>query len=408
MTFASLRAAAQEAVKAGTLLPHQLAALQWADEQLTDKQKEGFTDLWRAKGSPAAPAPAKPKVATPQPWKLAPIKSLLEFIYSGEGGYSSVNRGKAGDTPGGAPELTKLTIGQVKAAQKAGKWFAVGAAQFIPTTLPMAQADAGLPDSALFNPENQDRLATALLLGRKRPKLAAYLTGKSADLDAAQTDMALEWASVPGPDGRGAYDGDSAGNRATKKVEAVRKALTDARAALGGLPLQQPARPSGAAQPYLRLTRSGRKDNRGLDILNLHRMQFGAPVGVIGVVSGAPGAQAFRTGAASRTGSLEPLPEGRYAVGDIDWAAGKDNYQGSFGPGLGPVWVPLEYAGPGRTARSAIGAHIDHNREYNPGSAGCVVFNNLKDLQAFVAWLRADNPRTLLVDWGLGTCPKAP
>ena len=57
MTFASVRAAAQEAAKSGTLTPHQLAALGRLDELLSDEQRREFTDLWRAQGSPAAPLP---------------------------------------------------------------------------------------------------------------------------------------------------------------------------------------------------------------------------------------------------------------------------------------------------------------------------------------------------------------
>lgn len=58
MTYASVRAAAQEAARAGHLLPHQLAALGRLDELLSNEQKQKFTELWRAAGSPAAPAPA--------------------------------------------------------------------------------------------------------------------------------------------------------------------------------------------------------------------------------------------------------------------------------------------------------------------------------------------------------------
>ena len=56
MTFASVRGAAQEAAKRGQLSPHQLAALGRLDEILTDDQRQEFTDLWRAEGSPAAAA----------------------------------------------------------------------------------------------------------------------------------------------------------------------------------------------------------------------------------------------------------------------------------------------------------------------------------------------------------------
>ena len=163
---------------------------------------------------------------------LQALKPLLKFIYSGEGGYDSYNQGRAGDSPGGWPGgLRKLTIAQIMQLQAQNQVFAVGAAQFIPTTLKIAVRESGLTASALFSAENQDRLAITLLLGSKRPKLAAYLKGENNDLDTAQIELAKEWASVPTPSGRGYYDG-FAGNRANQKVAEVRKALRHARNAL--------------------------------------------------------------------------------------------------------------------------------------------------------------------------------
>ena len=60
-TLATVRAAAEEVAKAGTLLPHQLAAFSALDQALSPEQRQAFTADWRAKGSPAAavvPAPA--------------------------------------------------------------------------------------------------------------------------------------------------------------------------------------------------------------------------------------------------------------------------------------------------------------------------------------------------------------
>jgi hypothetical protein len=71
MTFASIRAAAQHIARAGSIAPHQLAALSRLDEILTDAQKREFTELWRAQGSPAAPAPVQ---------ELANIQSWLTFL----------------------------------------------------------------------------------------------------------------------------------------------------------------------------------------------------------------------------------------------------------------------------------------------------------------------------------------
>jgi GH24 family phage-related lysozyme (muramidase) len=58
MAHASIRSAAEHIARAGSITPHQLAALTALDESLTDPQRQGFTELWRAEGSPAAPAPA--------------------------------------------------------------------------------------------------------------------------------------------------------------------------------------------------------------------------------------------------------------------------------------------------------------------------------------------------------------
>jgi hypothetical protein len=345
------------------------------------------------------------------------LKPLLDLIAAGEGGYTSINRGRAGDTPGGFPGLTAMTISEIQAKQ-ALAWNAVGRYQFIATTLKMAMDAAGISPAARFTPEVQDWLAIALLIGGKRPKLRDYLLGRDVSLDDAQTDLALEWASLPLPNGRGAYDGDRAGNRASGDVAKVRKALTDARRALAGmgtpvltLPPQQPAKlppakpPTRSTPPHLLLTRTRKRDARGLELLRLVRVKNSVPMGELLVVSGAPGAQAFKTGAASESGSLEPLPEGRWGIADILWAGGKDNYNASWGAGLGPASVPLSYQAPGTTRRSAIEAHYDANHGNSPGTAGCVGFRSIEDLKTFIGWLRADDPRLLFVDWGLGTCP---
>lgn len=58
MTYASIRGAAEHIARTGTITPHQLAAFTAIWESMTDAQKQSFTDLWRAAGSPAAAAPA--------------------------------------------------------------------------------------------------------------------------------------------------------------------------------------------------------------------------------------------------------------------------------------------------------------------------------------------------------------
>ena len=65
MSQASIRGAAEHIARTGKITPHQLAAFTALDETLTDPQRQGFTDLWRAAGSPAAAAPLPLSIAGP-------------------------------------------------------------------------------------------------------------------------------------------------------------------------------------------------------------------------------------------------------------------------------------------------------------------------------------------------------
>ena len=74
MTFASLRAAVQHIARAGTITPHQLAALTRLEQSLSDGQRQEFTDGWRAEGSPAAKVPE-----LKADWLPAALKIIREF-----------------------------------------------------------------------------------------------------------------------------------------------------------------------------------------------------------------------------------------------------------------------------------------------------------------------------------------
>lgn len=157
------------------------------------------------------------------------MNGLLGLIRSGEGGWNSVNRGVAGDSPGGIGNITSRTIGSLEQMQSKGQVFAVGAYQFTPGVLARARRESGLSPDAPFTPENQNRLAMALIVGSKRPALAKYVTGRGSDLDAAHWDIAREWAALQAPNGRGVYDGDKGGNRASIPASRVRAMLEQAR-----------------------------------------------------------------------------------------------------------------------------------------------------------------------------------
>ena len=165
--------------------------------------------------------------------------------------------------------------------------------------------------------------------------------------------------------------------------------------------------PGVAGKTYLRLTKTDQRDQEGLCILILDYIKNGTVNGTLKVCSGAAWAQRFRTGANSRAGSMEPLPEGRWHVNDIAWCAGKDVYGPAiFSSGLGPVSTPINYVGPGSTERGAIEIHIDWNKSGSPGTAGCIGIKEPNDYKTLVRWLRDSDPKDLYVDWNLGTCPK--
>ena len=168
---------------------------------------------------------------------------LASLISSGEGGFNSVNRGTAGDTPSGM-NLTSMRIGDVQKLQQRynatkGKEgvFAVGFAQWVSDgQLDMAVKAAGLSPDDKMTPENQLKMFWAYVLNtNKQPVLRDYLLGKNNDLLTAHKQLALEWAAVVGPEGYGYYDNDKAGNKASLEAKRVQQALVAARKQISGI-----------------------------------------------------------------------------------------------------------------------------------------------------------------------------
>lgn len=144
------------------------------------------------------------------------LKPLMDLIARGEGDYNAVNRGRAGDTPGGIQGLKgqsfeNFTIKEVIEMQR---WqiYAVGRYQFIPSTLRWAVNMSRVNELDMFTPEVQDTLMTTLIL-YKRPAIGAYLRSDHDLLGWALNELAREWASVEYRNGRGFYD-HVGGNRA--------------------------------------------------------------------------------------------------------------------------------------------------------------------------------------------------
>jgi len=155
----------------------------------------------------------------PNPDYVSPekrLRPLMDLIARGEGDYNAINRGRAGDTPGGIQGLKGQTFENftVKQVMEMQRWqvYAVGRYQFIPSTLRFAVRHSSVEELDMFTPETQDRLMAALIF-YKRPAVGAYLRGEHELIGWALNELAKEWASIEYRNGRGFYD-HIGGNRA--------------------------------------------------------------------------------------------------------------------------------------------------------------------------------------------------
>ena len=163
---------------------------------------------------------------------------IAEIVRSGEslgsGSYNAFNKGTTASA--GKMDITSKTIAEMEQMQADGKVFAVGAYQLTPGVLKEARQTAGIASDAIMTPAVQDRLFWGMVTGgKKRPNLTAYLLGESDDLNAAHEDLALEFAAIQGPDGKGRYDDDKSGNVARIKAAVVKAALIKARKEISNL-----------------------------------------------------------------------------------------------------------------------------------------------------------------------------
>ena len=175
--------------------------------------------------------------------------ATFDTIVSGEGGVNSVNRSKAGDTPGGAKSifgknLTEMTVGEIMDAQAREEVFAVGKYQIIPDTMKEFVQNSDVTRDMLFTEQTQDMFKD-YVINVKRPSVGKYLRGETNDPTEAGQALAREFASVGlqydetykgnrMTRGQGLYDG-TAGNAASISPEEIIEALKRDRAA-GSVP----------------------------------------------------------------------------------------------------------------------------------------------------------------------------
>jgi Bacterial pre-peptidase C-terminal domain len=162
-----------------------------------------------------------------------------------------------------------------------------------------------------------------------------------------------------------------------------------------------------SAGTAIRVTNTKRANANGLSELQVSLVRNGRLIDSIAGVSGQPTKQSFRTAEISKSGSAEPLPEGYWQLGNVEWASGiKGDESKSWADppydGVGPAWVGMSPLY--QTERSAIGFHLDNNAYLYPGTVGCIGLLSKSDLRKFVGWFdNSDAPKVAIVDWGLGT-----
>jgi len=169
------------------------------------------------------------------------------------------------------------------------------------------------------------------------------------------------------------------------------------------LEIAQPPKLTG--RPFIKITKTDKIFKSLVELKASLTGADGKEVDSIPCYSGAPGKQNFRVASVSISGSYEPVPEGYYKLGPLEWKGGVGNYGASWGNGLGPVWMDILPEEGMKTERSSLGFHLDENVDYSPGSAGCCIFKNEEELKRFVSWFDDPrcSPKRLIVDYGYGT-----
>ena len=182
---------------------------------------------------PTAPSSVVDKVVRQiiPPPNTERVQPLAEVISRGEGDWNAVNRGHAGDTPGGLQSLLGMTCESLLIAdlinlQRQGRIYAIGRYQFIPSTLLIALKHAkDVTPRDFFSPAIQDKLLVALL-EHKRPEVWEYLEGDGS-VGAALDALAREWASIGTAHGGTFYTNTS--NRAHITRDEARVALEESK-----------------------------------------------------------------------------------------------------------------------------------------------------------------------------------
>lgn len=139
--------------------------------------------------------------------------------------------------------LTQLNFAELKQLQKANineqasrgipaskRSSAMGRYQNIYTSLDAYMKGAGLTDKDVFSPQNQDKMAIAMMRKGKFG-LDAVASGKATSGQFQNNVLANQWASIKKTTGRGAYDGDGINMASHGNAADIAKAVSIANGA---------------------------------------------------------------------------------------------------------------------------------------------------------------------------------
>ena len=173
--------------------------------------------------------------------KFTNLAANISKFESGVAGYNAYNKGTVGNKMIGSDksiDFSKMTIAEFlkRGSLKSGdpdRIFAMGKYQIIPATMESLVKKLKLdPATTVLDANTQDLLFTEGLVNQTRTNVAAYLSGKSDNRDAAILDLAKEFASVgvPYPAGKAKERGESyyagiGGNKAHNSPDQVGAAL---------------------------------------------------------------------------------------------------------------------------------------------------------------------------------------
>ncbi|MBE9009464.1 peptidoglycan DD-metalloendopeptidase family protein [Pseudanabaenaceae cyanobacterium LEGE 13415] len=148
---------------------------------------------------------------------------------------------------------------------------------------------------------------------------------------------------------------------------------------------------------FMRLTRTGKTDSIGLELLKLDLVDraTGRVLDSVMTNSGTAATQNFSRDASlnGRDGSKLPIPIGTYGIGDV--------FQ-SNNPGINGAFLELEGKGINQKDRSAFGIHLDADRLTKAGSSGCIVVFDTADRSKVLDWVQGRNaPTQLKVDYSV-------